>query len=214
MAIDRNPTQRFRSVYALLIGGLLSGCDSDLFTNSETQSVQGAHSGAFERSSDTEVPAEIQSVLSANGAVIPKHDESYGQSGSIVQLTNATVKAVEKLTYEITVDYQFSRGKPIPSRHYAINLSFNRPYCDYKTFAGSQLGASGQLRWVFKAPDIPRPPRPSLEIPGRAIPKNPIVAQHEAMNQELRFEIALAEQVGKGTYHGISNLYKGTVISN
>jgi hypothetical protein len=212
MVFGRNLWQLYSVNLAVLLAGLLSGCYDDRLSTGNKQSIQDGHPLTPERGANIEVPPEIQSILSANGAYVPKHDESYGRTNARVQLTNVTVKQVDSLTHKISVDYRFSQGKPDPSREYSIYVKYSKPFCENKILSGNQLETAGHLEWNFAPPPIPS--WPAFPPPRMTVAKDTVVPKIEVVKEEIRFDMVMYEQIGKGSFIGISDLCKGTVISD
>jgi hypothetical protein len=46
------------------------------------------------------------------------------------------------------------------------------------------------------------------------VAKDTVVPKIEVVKEEIRFDMVMYEQIGKGSFIGISDLCKGTVISD
>lgn len=207
MALSRYHLQFSQIGGAVLLAGLLSGCDYHGLSSDHTKSIQQEPPGTPPTISANVTPPQIGPLLSALGYTVAPHNPSYGSTNAHVELKDCTAKVVDRLTHKITINYRFTQGQPDPRRQYSIIVVFvNSIFSSDKLFAGSQLATAGKLEWNFTRAEITLPPGP-FQLPGNTN------AFHEIKGTEI--EVTMGEQVGQHSFSGISQIrFLGTVTSD
>jgi hypothetical protein len=206
MALSRYHLQFSQIVSAVLMAGLLSGCDYHGLSSDRIKSIQQEPPGTSSTVLANETPSQTDPLSSAQGATLAPYNSSYGSTNAHVELKDCVAKVVDRLTHKITINYRFTQGQPDPRREYVITVSFpGSIFMENKRFAGNQLAMAGKLEWNFTHGEMTLPPPPQL--PGNTN------AFSEIKVTEIK--VTMSEQVGQHSYSGISQIeFPGTVISD